>query len=1344
MHPLARRSCQLVLFASVLVLSTSASSGQTPSLALSSASAVAGGTVSLNLTLTSPAGSNPDGLQWTFSYPSASVTNFSVTPGAVLTSAGKTVSCAGSANSYICLTNGMNPNTIPDGIVAVVTVTLAPSAGSISIGVSGALGASVAGYPAAVSATGGSISVTAPVTVTSVGCAPTSLSSCGTTTCTVSLSGTATGGPVVIGLTSSAPPLPVPANVTIPLNASSARFTATAGTISADQNATLTATYNGSSANTSVSLVAPILVSSLACAPTTLGPNTSSTCTVTLSKTTSTSTVVTLSNSASSSLTVPSSVSMAANATSATFTASTGALVSDQAVTVTAALNGSSAAATLSLVAPLTLSGITASATTASGATIAWNTNKGADSQVAYGVTTAYGSVSVLDPALVTSHSINLTGLTASSIYHYKVISHDALGNVTQSGDFSFTTLASTGSQVLLQLHSDTSEVSGVTNGSIVTPAIAPSGFSGKVVITGGGSVNFAPAQSGNGVYFLQCCDNSSNAYYKFPGATVGSVFNVSQGQISFYLKSRQSFAQRLASRTYVRQVFDVRDANTHLFGFNTLAANGYLLFGYAVAGASTYYIAPAGTEEALFGNGITLKVTMTWDGSVAKLYLNDTMVQQSPYTASTPNWTAASNFDFGAYEYQTFGGYDSSDDIIDEFTVSGLASPVVVAPAISSLQCSAASLASNVSSTCTVTLANSTPSSTVVTLSNTAPSFLTVPSSVTVPANATSATFTAAAGALVSDQATTITATLNGSSQSATLSLVAPVTVSGITASGITASGATIVWTTNKAADSQLSYGSTAAYGSVSALIPALVTSHSVNLTGLAASSTYHYKVVSHDALGNLTQSGDFSFTTLAPAGPQILLQLHSDASEVSGVTNGSIVTPAIAPSGFSGKVVITGGGSVNFAPAQSGNGVYFLQCCGNSDNAYYKFTGTTVGSIFNVNQGQISFYLKSRQSFARRSASGTSYRQVIDVRDANTDLFGFNVQAVYGYLSFGYMLAGASTYYIPPPGTEEALFGNGVTLKVTMTWDGSIAKLYLNDTLVQQFPYTASTPNWSAASNFDFGAYEYQTFGGYDSSDDIIDEFTVTGPAIPSGSTISSALITPRSEIETSNRPVITRLQNGADEAAPAACSPEAVATLIGQFLPQYTAPASDRSGHATSLAGARVLINGSYAPLLYASFDRIDFLCPAVPPSTSLNIGVETAAGISNRVETGVEEATPGIRATGGSGGSVSIWATGISWLAKFPAVRLLVRIGTQYVPVESITTDPQDPGVSTLTVTLPSDISGSSVPVTIEVVQTDGRSVASNSASISVDSRQPTALRPFMVQLPRRDGLPHQRP
>ena len=59
--------------------------------------------------------------------------------------------------------------------------------------------------------------------------------------------------------------------------------------------------------------------------------------------------------------------------------------------------------------------------------------------------------------------------------------------------------------------------------------------------------------------------------------------------------------------------------------------------------------------------------------------------------------------------------------------------------------------------------------------------------------------------------------------------------------------------WTTDKAADSQVAYGTTDAYGLLSALVSTLTTSHTVNLTGLSASTTYHYQVLSRDANGNL-----------------------------------------------------------------------------------------------------------------------------------------------------------------------------------------------------------------------------------------------------------------------------------------------------------------------------------------------------------------------------------------------------------------------------------------------------------------------------------------------------------
>jgi hypothetical protein len=73
----------------------------------------------------------------------------------------------------------------------------------------------------------------------------------------------------------------------------------------------------------------------------------------------------------------------------------------------------------------------------------------------------------------------------------------------------------------------------------------------------------------------------------------------------------------------------------------------------------------------------------------------------------------------------------------------------------------------------------------------------------------------------------------------------------------------ATITWTTDITADSQVEYGPTTTYGSFSALDSALVTSHSVMLTGLSRGITYHYRVYSRNSLGELTVSGDFTFTT-------------------------------------------------------------------------------------------------------------------------------------------------------------------------------------------------------------------------------------------------------------------------------------------------------------------------------------------------------------------------------------------------------------------------------------------------------------------------------------------------
>jgi hypothetical protein len=77
-------------------------------------------------------------------------------------------------------------------------------------------------------------------------------------------------------------------------------------------------------------------------------------------------------------------------------------------------------------------------------ATIFWNTDKSATSQVEYGLSESYGMMSPLNTQLVTAHSVAITGLTQDMTYHYRVKSKDSCGRETISQDGTFTTVPDT------------------------------------------------------------------------------------------------------------------------------------------------------------------------------------------------------------------------------------------------------------------------------------------------------------------------------------------------------------------------------------------------------------------------------------------------------------------------------------------------------------------------------------------------------------------------------------------------------------------------------------------------------------------------------------------------------------------------------------------------------------------------------------------------------------------------------------------------------------------------------------------------------------------------------------
>src|SRR5262249_42316801 len=117
-------------------------------------------------------------------------------------------------------------------------------------------------------------------------------------------------------------------------------------------------------------------------------------------------------------------------------------------------------------------------------------------------------------------------------------------------------------------------------------------------------------------------------------------------------------------------------------------------------------------------------------------------------------------------------------------------------------------------------------------------------------------------------------------------------------------------------------------------------------------------------------------------------------------------------------------------------------------------------------------------------------------------------------------------------------------------------------------------------------------------------------------------------------SGLPAITGIANSASAASPV-CSAGSLAGVRGRWLTTSGAGASDPSGSGVELAGSRVKVNGTYAPLVYASPLRVDFVCPASGPGTPLNISIETGAGGSDPVAAAGSPLAPGLFTLDGSG-------------------------------------------------------------------------------------------------------------
>lgn len=101
-----------------------------------------------------------------------------------------------------------------------------------------------------------------------------------------------------------------------------------------------------------------------------------------------------------------------------------------------------------------------------------------------------------------------------------------------------------------------------------------------------------------------------------------------------------------------------------------------------------------------------------------------------------------------------------------------------------------------------------------------------------------------------------------------------------------ITPNSATILWSTRYPLTSQVEYGVTSDYGSLSAFSRTPATTHAVTLTGLAPGTTYHYAALSTDVRGRISRSTDLTFSSASASGAPVISRLIASETALTSAT--------------------------------------------------------------------------------------------------------------------------------------------------------------------------------------------------------------------------------------------------------------------------------------------------------------------------------------------------------------------------------------------------------------------------------------------------------------------------
>jgi len=586
---------------------------------------------------------------------------------------------------------------------------------------------------ALITATSGGVSATATLTVQAVGVTglslnPTSLTSGTSSIGTVTLNTSAPSGGTLVNLVSNSTSAVVPGTVTVATGATTATFTITTSGVATATTATITATVESVSASATLTII-PAVLTSVTMNPTSVAGGVSSTGTVTLNgPAPAGGDVVTLTSNTSSAV-VPSSVTVASGATTATFTITTSSVATSTGATITASFGGASPTALLTIT-PAVLTGVSVSPTSVKGGT------------------PSTGTVTLNGPAAPGGDVINLSSNSPSAVVPLSVTV--ASGATTATFTITTSVVAASTPATITATFGGASPTTTLT----ITPAVLTGVSVSPTTIIGGNSVTGTvtldgPAPSGGDSVSL----SSSNAAAVVPlSVTVASGATTANFTIT-------TSAVSLATALTISAVFGgVTKTASLLVTFPNIVsvtASPNPVTGGASSIATITLSDPAATT----GFGVTLSSSDNTKASVPNSFT-------FPPGASTATFTITTT----AVASSTTATITAKHNPIDLASTVLTISP----PVLTGVSLSPTTITGVGTSTGTVTLNGKAPfGGTLVTLTNQWPAYVTVPASVTVPAGSTSKTFTVSTPQMYQVSFTDqITATFGANSFNATLTV--------------------------------------------------------------------------------------------------------------------------------------------------------------------------------------------------------------------------------------------------------------------------------------------------------------------------------------------------------------------------------------------------------------------------------------------------------------------------------------------------------------------------------------------------------------------------------------------